>query len=190
VPDYIQHQDLPVGILLCFKFLDLPSAGDMESLESHHGKIMIKEMAKRWFDETNPKIDTLKNEKPRVWINGQELSVSFSHTRKAISTAMSQNLNVGCDMEAINREVSGLLIKRIQHPDEDMKLYSAISPVRIWTLKESGLKMIGSGLRKPMSGVKIEQESRYLFAAEFHDGKRAKICSFQYKEHWISVCYQ
>ncbi|TVQ02083.1 MAG: 4-phosphopantetheinyl transferase family protein [Balneolaceae bacterium] len=190
MPDNIQHQDLPDEILLCFKFLDLPPAGDMESIESHRGNVLIREMAGLWFEEANPIIHTPKNEKPRVWINGREVSVSFSHTRMAISAAMSLHLNVGCDIESVNRDVSDTLVKRIQHPDEDRSLYITIPPVRIWTIKEAGLKMIGSGLRKPMNGVKIVQKTRHLFSVEFHDGKRAKICSFQYKEHWISVCFQ
>ena len=190
MPDSIKHRELPEGILLCFKFLEWPSTGNVDSLESHQGNVLIKEMAGLWYGEVNPKILTPKFEKPRLWVNGNELSVSFSHTRKAISAAMSQNHTVGCDMEFISREVSSSLVKRIQHPDEENSLYTTISPVRIWTLKEAGLKMIGTGLRKPMNGVRIFQETQHLFVVEFHDGKRAKICSFQHEEHWISICFQ
>ncbi len=189
MPDNILHKDLPKEILLCFKFLELTSSVDSEVNESHRGKLLIKEMAGIWFNEDNPEIHTPKNEKPRVWINSRELSVSFSHTRNAISAAMSFQMKVGCDMESVNRGVSDSLMKRIQHPDEVQSLYAVNSGVRIWTLKEAGLKMIGSGLRKPMNGVKVEQQSDCLFGVEFHDGKRAKICSFQYQDHWISVCF-
>lgn len=186
----IHHSELPDGILLCFKTFEQPPSGDVDEIESHRGKHLIKEMAHIWFHQPDPEILAPKNEKPAVFINGLELSVSFSHTREAIGAAISRDQIVGCDMELTNRVVSRLLVERIQHPQEDEDLYAEFSPIQIWTLKEAGLKMIGTGLRKPMNGVRITKKTNHLFDVEFHDGKRAEICSFHYKEHWISVCFQ
>jgi phosphopantetheinyl transferase len=70
------------------------------------------------------------------------------------------------------------------------QLYNESEPIRIWTCKEAALKMIGTGLRISMNGVHLKKISEDLFEVEFNNGKRAKICSFQHRDHWISVCYQ
>ena len=97
---------------------------------------------------------------------------------------------VGCDMESASRKVHPNLVKRMKHPDESSALYNKFEPVRIWTLKESALKMIGTGLRKPMRTVCVSHLNQNIFEVEIDNGNRAKICSFIYEEHWISVCYQ
>lgn len=191
VPERIIYKGLPNDILVCYSPLKQvrPDKGS-DLAESHSGSVLIRQMAEHWFNEEHPQIETSKSEKPRLAINGKEVSVSFSHTKKAISAAMSGGYNVGCDMEALNRTVSPGLVRRMKHEDEPDTLYESLPAIQIWTLKESVLKMIGTGLRKPMNGVKLTRIDQSLFDVEIFDDKPAKICSFQHQEHWISISFQ
>lgn len=146
-------------------------------------------MSALFLGETNVDIKTQKYEKPQAFIDNREISVSFSHTKDAISAAVSSSLIVGCDMEKSGRKVHPRLAARMSHPEEEARLYRDLEHIQIWTFKEAALKCIGTGLRKPMKSVKINQRGEFLFDVEFDDGNIAKICSFHHHKHWISICY-
>lgn len=182
---------LPKKIYVSYEPFDLQTNFiNPEVLQNQSGKNLIKDMASLFLDYEDVRILTKKNEKPKAYCGDREVSVSFSHTDGGVSGAMSFNYNVGCDMENIHRTVHPNLVERLRHESEHDSLYENITPVRIWTLKEAALKMIGTGLRKPMRGLNITFISEGEFEVEFDDGKRAKICSFQHRNHWISVCYR
>ena len=190
VPERIQHPFLPDEIKVSFQPLIKPKkTKDHEQDDLLTGSAMIRKMVKQYFGH-QVDLHLTKNEKPKAYCNGREISVSFSHTSKALSAAISEQFFVGCDMESVSRNVSPGLIKRIKEKEESNVLYSEIEPIRIWTLKESALKMIGTGLRRPMNSIRIEQLEPDLFSVEFFNKKRSKICSFKYQEHWITICYQ
>lgn len=190
MPERIQHPLLPDEIIVSFQPLIKPKKiKDHEQNDLLSGSAMIRKMIKKYFGD-QVELNHIKNEKPKAYCNGIEISVSFSHTNKAISAAISEQFYVGCDMESVTRYVNPGLIKRIKEKGESDALYSEIEPIRIWTLKESALKMIGTGLRRPMNSIRIEQIEPDLFSVEFFNKKRSKICSFKYQEHWITICYQ
>ncbi|MEX0944197.1 MAG: 4'-phosphopantetheinyl transferase superfamily protein [Balneolaceae bacterium] len=162
----------------------------MDEEEAISGAIILRRMSKKFLGIKELDIYTPKNEKPKAFIGDNELSVSFSHTKKAICAAISYEFNVGCDIESIDRSVNPAIISRIKCKNEIDQLYNETEPIRIWTCKEAALKMIGMGLRISMNSVYLKKISEDLFEVEFNNGKRAKICSFQHRDHWISVCYQ
>lgn len=189
--DRLTHPDLPDEIFAAYTVADkLHVMGKKEILENISGGTFIKRIASRYLDINDLRILTKKYEKPQAFQGNQEVSISFSHTDSAISAALSLKFVVGCDMESASRNVHSSLQKRMMQKEEADALYKKNEPIRIWTLKEAALKMIGTGLRKPMNCVRIEQLSEALFFVIFDDGKRAKICSFKHKDHWISICYK
>jgi phosphopantetheinyl transferase len=191
VPERIYHPDLPDNILVSYAPVIIPKKGqDVNQVETHAGSYLLKKMAENWLSIKEMEVQAAKNEKPKAFAGGKELSVSFSHTNEALSAAISKEWIVGCDMEAVGRKVHPKLVERMKQPEERSELYSELDPIRIWTFKESALKMIGTGLRTPMKSVKISRERSSLFTAVFQDGRRAKICSFEHKNHWISICYE
>ncbi|WP_234572330.1 4'-phosphopantetheinyl transferase family protein [Rhodohalobacter sp. 614A] len=181
---------LPKNIYVSYESFEAGMKGvDSDLLQNQSGRDLIRDMAVEFLEEEEIQILTQKNEKPKAICEGREVSVSFSHTKDAVAGAISFEFNVGCDMENIHRNVHDRLINRMKHIDEKADLYEKLEPVQVWTLKEAALKMIGTGLRKPMKSVRILMKDPGFFDVEFDDGKRAKICSFQHKNHWISVCY-
>lgn len=182
---------LPDAVLVCFEHFETDiKKEDLELVQNQSGRLLIKRMSDYFLGADETKIFTQKNEKPEMHCDGKEVSVSFSHTNDGVSGAISNQFNVGCDMEHSDRKVHPRLVDRMRHQDESPGLYEAVDAIRIWTLKESALKMIGTGLRKPMNSVHISSIEDDHFKVQFDDGKEAKICSFQHKNHWISVCYQ
>ena len=191
MPQRILHHHLPKEVVLSYVHLHhVQETSDKDQQEATTGAKLIKQLAKKYLDETVTEFVSVKNEKPKAFIKGHEVSVSFSHTKLGISAAISKSLTVGCDIELCNRTVSPALISRMRCPFEGENLYKHADPIQIWTLKEASLKMIGTGLRKPMNSVTITMLEDSLFDVDFGNGKRAKICSFQHKNHWISICYQ
>jgi len=189
--EQIQHHALPEEIVSGYEPLRVETTGgDVDTSQSITGTLLIKKIASRYMDV--PRIDVLteKYEKPKAFIGSREVSVSFSHTSDALAAAVSERFNVGLDMECMGRPVHKRLAERMKHFEESSLLYSENEWIRIWTLKEAALKMIGTGLRKPMNSVSISQTDKYRFSVQFDDGMRAKICSFPKYDHWISICYR
>lgn len=162
---------------------------NIDEVESISGAVLIRSMAKKFLAIPQLEVFTPKSEKPKAFVGNNELSVSFSHTKGAISAAISFDYLVGCDIECLDRSVSPGLLNRMKGEYENQELFE-LKPIRIWTCKEAALKMIGTGLRKPMRSVNITQMDSNLFEVEIDNGIRAKICSFSYMNYWISICYQ
>lgn len=182
---------LPDTIYVCFEPFETDlKKTDVDVLQNQSGRLLIKKMSGHFLATDEIKIFTEKNEKPEVHCDGKEISVSFSHTNDGVSGAISNEFNVGCDMEHTDRKVHPRLVDRMKHHDESANFYEKTDAIRIWTLKESALKMIGTGLRKPMKSVRITPINENHFEVQFDDGKQAKICSFKHHHYWISVCYQ
>lgn len=189
--DRIIHNAIPDGVFVSFELNGHGlSQNDQDEQEAISGSTLIRRMAKKYFSVNSLEIYTIKNEKPKAFVGDNELSVSFSHTKNAISAAISFDYSIGCDTEHIGREVSPSIIKRIRADHENIELYEGKEAIRIWTCKEAALKMIGTGLRTPMNSVHLKKIDEYHYDVEFIDGIRAKICSFHHRDHWISVCYR
>jgi phosphopantetheinyl transferase len=187
----ITHQALPKSISVYYEPARLfEQLKNRQEAESHSGSYLIRKVAREYMSAKKVDIIAEKYEKPRAFINDDEVSVSFSHTRTGLALAISKNLNVGCDIELSNRHVSPQLVKRMKHEQEDDVLYNELPAVQIWTFKEAALKMMGTGLRNPMHNVHISPGENGLFEVEINDGIQAKICSFQHHQHWITICYR
>jgi len=186
----IRHIELPDEIILSCELLsESDESKNKDEAESTSGAFLIRRMAKKHMAVNHLEVYTLKNEKPKAFTGDNELSVSFSHTKDAISAAISFEYLVGCDIESSDRSVSPALVNRMRGEFEAQELYK-LDEIRIWTCKEAALKMIGTGLRKPMRSVNLFQLDVNLFGVEIDNEIRAKICSFKHNKHWISICYR
>lgn len=191
LPELLNHSSIPGEIIVASQPLAVETTGgDKEWSESITGTLLLKQMAEEFMGHKRIDVYTPKYEKPKAFIKGEEISVSFSHTDDAIVAAISTGLNVGIDMEHAGRKVQERLAFRMQAPGEKNLLYENHPLIRVWTIKEAALKMIGTGLRKPMNQVTVHMDGEFTFNVQFNDGKKAKICSFSHQDHWISICYQ
>lgn len=113
--------------------------------------------------------------------------VSIAHTDKHVFCGLTESNAIGIDLEPVEREVPLKLKHRITHPKETV-LADTISTIRLWTIKEAYIKLRGKGLRLNMDEVQISQENDRIFT-EINDDKRAKICSFQFQNNWLSIAF-
>ncbi|TVQ65626.1 MAG: 4'-phosphopantetheinyl transferase superfamily protein [Balneolaceae bacterium] len=191
-PEILHHKRIPDAITIGFQKLsdseNEPS--DSHAIENLSGSHFIRKLAETGLGIGSLQLVTRKNEKPKAFDGKDELSVSFSHTRHSIAGAISRIYNVGCDLESATRKVPESLVKRMKAKEESESLYVNEQALRIWTCKEAALKMTGTGLRKPMSGVRLFQQEEELFIAEIDDVFQAEICSFLHNGFWISVCFK
>lgn len=86
------------------------------------------------------------------------LAFSLSHSGVMVMCAVSDAGEVGCDIEALSHP-SQSLARRVLTVGEQRHIAAAEHPgdefIRLWTLKESYIKAIGTGLRTPLSSFEI-----------------------------------
>lgn len=123
-----------------------------------------------------------------VYNSNTQFNLSLAHTGDKVVCGISPTLPLGVDIEPANRNVAERLRNRILHPDERLELVDE-PIIRIWTLKEALVKLEGKGLRTNLNRLKLRVENDHCFTGVFDNEKTARICSFQYCNHWIAVAY-
>ncbi|WP_340103144.1 4'-phosphopantetheinyl transferase family protein [Rhodohalobacter sp. 8-1] len=188
----IKHSSIPEGLFAGISPLpdpDIDHSTMDHSIESLSGRELLRQMISDRYKKGDPSFTTLKYEKPSANLNGDIISISFSHTSHSVGGVVSKNWVVGIDMEYTDRQVSERLSQRMKHPDEAFKLYENNPIIKIWTMKEAALKAIGTGLRKPMNSVCLKSVTENNYSVQFFNDINAEICSFQLMDQWISICY-
>jgi phosphopantetheinyl transferase len=127
--------------------------------------------------------------KPYAEFSGKRLHVSFSHSSEKVFCAISQEFDIGLDIEPVSREINALVLNRILNEQEKISLDLSNS-VQLWTLKEAAVKCLGTGLRtnlKDLTLVKKEKDGHFI---RFNNDKLIEICSFRQSDHQIAIAYQ
>ncbi len=127
---------------------------------------------------------------------GQDIYFNLSHSEEMVICAISSR-EIGCDIEKISA-VNLNIAKRFFHSSEYERIVDQETEgskrdmfFRLWTLKESFIKMTGLGMRLPMNsfcihlnvdGITVQQKEnhRTCYFQEFHLGGNYKcsICGF------------
>lgn len=149
-------------------------------------RLTLKKMA-RSFDVEN--ILILKDElgQPYGYDNGKKYFVSIAHSDEVVFCGFSKEEAIGVDLEPVDRNVPQKLVRRMMHAGEE-SLFSEMALIRLWTIKEAYIKLLGKGLRINMNQVQIKADGGQ-FTAEINNDKTAKICSFQLENNWLAVSY-
>jgi len=129
--------------------------------------------------------------KPYANVEGRIIPISVSHSNEFIFVALSLAGSIGLDIERKSRSVSPSLRSRIlmDHEFHDERL-SQVDTLQLWTVKESILKLTGSGLRQSMSSVSIQDYSNEIDGDMFHteiDGQQISTSTFILEDHWIAI---
>lgn len=118
----------------------------------------------------------------------QHIFLSIAHCKREVMCGLSEKRDLGVDLEPADRQVHENLGKRIYHP-QDRDEITELALIRVWTIKEALVKLEGRGLRTNLNELPLERIDDVAFSARFNDEKSARICSFQYDEHWVAVAY-
>lgn len=103
--------------------------------------------------------------KPAVLGLSTGLSFNLSHTSGAVVCAVASGGQLGVDIERQDRVVELELAQRYFAADEVVQLQAAEPPLQarrfleFWTLKESFIKALGTGLATPLSSFAFDLDS-------------------------------
>lgn len=126
--------------------------------------------------------------KPYGEADGRHIYLSIAHCTREVMCGLSENRDLGVDLEPVNRKVHEGLGPRIFHPEAKEEI-TGLDLIRIWTIKEALVKLEGKGLRTNLNELLLDRIDETGFSGRFNDEKSARICSFEHDEHWISVAY-
>lgn len=126
-------------------------------------------------------------DKPFGIVDQKLIHLSISHTREAVFVIIDLNKRVGLDAERIDRKIPANLRARILHPNESHdNQFETIETILIWVVKESILKLLGSGLRLSMSSISLISNSTQCFQSTI-DGKAIQSNVITFKNHYIAI---
>lgn len=123
----------------------------------------------------NPLFDYNEHGKPMI-IGHPEIFFNLSHCKQAVLCAISDE-PVGVDVESV-RSFNDSLVHYTMNDDEIREIESAddraVAFIRLWTMKEAALKLIGTGISKDMKQVLrqkglsfetfIEPQQRFVYS--------------------------
>jgi 4'-phosphopantetheinyl transferase len=92
----------------------------------------------------------------------RDLRFSISHTRGMVAVAVAQGVEIGVDVESVDRRAESMkLAERFFAPDEVAQLAAVEGSARrdlffaIWTLKEAVVKATGQGLSRALDSFSV-----------------------------------
>lgn len=135
------------------------------------------------IDITHNKIDIMTSEYGKPYIKDNSTTFfNLSHTRDVILFSITDNYEVGVDIEGIS-SISKSLCEKVLHKDELAFFYSL--PIEkqqsfffeIWTKKEAYSKYLGSGLRFELNTINtLEKKYDDLIFCSKYDKYIFSIC--------------
>lgn len=155
------------------------------------GILLQKALRDAGFPGADADVRLGENEKPCL---DAEIRFNLSHSRQKVLCVISP-FETGCDVERIGRAPAGIA-ERFFTPAERAQLLTCPCDelrdlwfCRLWTLKESFLKTLGTGMTLPLDsftvrlsddGAELEQSVREgtfrLYEWDFDDGYRYACC--------------
>ncbi len=202
----LNNRKLPEGIYLAMGSIDHSKQGlqilEEEELAEYHAiksenrkrefintRHLLKGLASKFgYLDSNFRVKKDEMGKPYGETDDGHIYLSISHSAEYIICGLSENRDLGIDLEPAERKVHQGLKSRIFHPEENSQIRS-LDLIRVWTIKEALVKLHGRGLRTNLNDLLLRKVNESEFSAIFNDDKSARICNFQHNEHWVSVAY-
>ena len=112
--------------------------------------------------EENPVFEYNEHGKPSI-VGHPEICFNLSHCKEAAICAISDQ-PVGVDVESV-RSFNESLVHYTMNEDEIRQIESsedrAVAFIRLWTMKESAMKLIGTGISNDMKHVLQQKELEF-----------------------------
>lgn len=125
------------------------------------------------------------NEYGKPYLKGNDFYFNISHSGKYVVCALSKK-EVGVDIERI-RPTHDLVLKNCFTKEEQDYVTDDASFTKLWTLKESYIKYLGTGLKTKLnsfsviSGNLIKQIDNLVFTSMLVEDYQLSICHFPVK---------
>lgn len=124
------------------------------------------------------------------FMNKENIDFNITHTTKGIACALAFDRRVGIDMEYKQRNVNlDMLVEKQFSTLEQSQFISLTEPQRldlffkIWTLKESYIKVTGRGLSEPLQGFGFDLEfsQPLLYLESINEKLVSRTCLDKYR---------
>jgi 4'-phosphopantetheinyl transferase len=158
------------------------------------GELLVRAALCSNFDISNEEILFLYSEHDKPYLKNQDnIYFNISHSGDWVVCALSLK-EVGVDVEKI-RKINFNIARRFFSDVEVKHLFELPEKHQInyffdlWTLKESYLKALGTGLTKPLGSFTVISDSRGV--ALFEDKQQVEVFLKKFNidnEHKLSVC--
>lgn len=104
---------------------------------------------------------------------------------------VSSEKEIGCDVEIIKKPHLDIAKRFFTQNEFDYISYSENTSTafyRLWTIKESYIKLSGEGLRTPLNSFEINIEGNNISISEKGIKKDCYITQFEFKNHSFAIC--
>ena len=107
-----------------------------------------------------------------------DIFFSLSHCREAAACVVGRTA-VGIDVESLDH-YNKAVVERVMNDDECREIALSADPqtafMRLWTMKESFLKMTGAGITTDLRNVLSQRAVECRFETSVHDGFVCTVC--------------
>jgi 4'-phosphopantetheinyl transferase len=165
------------------------------AMRSVYGELLTRYILAKKTGISFSLIDFKKTDIGKPYLEQDSAHFNLSHSGEWVVFAFSEK-NVGIDVELV-REIRYQIAERFYSPDENKRLGKLTGGSKLnyffdlWTLKESYLKMIGTGLTKSLSSFTVFEEGNQFHLTDHETGKRLLVHFRQYAlaaDYKLSVC--
>ena len=133
--------------------------------------------------EENPIFEYNEHGKPSI-VGHPEICFNLSHCKEAAICAISDQ-PVGVDVESV-RSFNESLVHYTMNEDEIRQIESsedqAVAFIRLWTMKESAMKLIGTGISNDMKHVLQQKKLEFETFVDCQGRFVYSICHFNIKK--------
>lgn len=125
--------------------------------------------------------------KPYGIHNGRVYPVAITHTPRMVIAALGTGGSIGLDAEPMDRKTGHALRRRIMNEAEEQSgSLSERSTIELWTVKESILKLEGTGLRTSMKSVFLHAHGNGIYTADIK-GRQIVCKTFVVEDHCVAI---
>jgi len=125
--------------------------------------------------------------KPYGICRGRVYPVAITHTPRMVFAALGTGGSIGLDAEPMDRKTGDALRRRIMNEAEEQGgSLSERSTIELWTVKESILKLEGTGLRTSMKSIFLRSDLDGVYTADIK-GRQIVCKTFRVEDHCVAI---
>lgn len=128
-------------------------------------------------------INIVYNKMGKSYIEGKDLYFNISHSDQFVACAFS-NEDVGIDLQKVHKVSDSFVNKVCTKKEIDQILNDRENQIiRLWTFKESYLKMTGEGIARDFSKIEIDLKNKRSF-----NHKELFFQEYQLENYYLTIC--
>ncbi len=149
---------------------------------------MIQKIAEQMELQSNALV-LKKDENGKPFFNSpdHQYHVSISHSNETVICAICSEFAIGVDIEPAGRQINVDLRSRIMNVNEEEAL-KGVNTLRIWTIKEALMKLIGKELGCSLRDCVINNTEKIIYSANIVT-RAAQVFSCKHENNWLAVAW-